>query len=47
MNSHFQEYHKENEGLKMGSFQEYINEYRKQLKRGAIKEAYKGFENAS
>jgi hypothetical protein len=42
MNSHFQEYHKENEGLKMGSFQEYINEYRKQLKRGAIKEAYKG-----
>jgi hypothetical protein len=26
----------------MGSFQEYINEYRKQLEKGAIKEAYKG-----
>jgi hypothetical protein len=26
----------------MGSFQEYINEYRKQLEKGAIQEAYKG-----
>jgi hypothetical protein len=28
--------------LNMESFQEYINEYRKQLEKGAIKEAYKG-----
>lgn len=26
----------------MGSFHEYMNEYRKQLEKGAIKEAYKG-----
>ena len=26
----------------MKSFHEYINEYRKQLEKGAIKEAYKG-----
>jgi hypothetical protein len=28
--------------LNMGSFHEHINEYRKQLEKGAIKEAYKG-----
>ena len=29
-------------GAKMESFQEYMNDYRKQLEKGAIQEAYKG-----
>jgi hypothetical protein len=30
------------EGLNMGSFHEYMDEYRKQIQKGDIKEAYKG-----
>ena len=35
-------HHEENEGAKMASFLECINEYKKQLKKGAIQEAYVG-----
>jgi hypothetical protein len=35
-------YHKGNEGINMESFHEYIDEYGKQLEKGAIQKAYKG-----